>query len=835
MIYYNKIISNQFRRKLKFLLEPIKIKEKSQYTSNVMNYAKFYKKIKVDQYSIIYQVRDGKSMTDSPYAIFNYLLKDKDFYKYKHIWVMDTVEKQKKYKKKYNENKNVKFILKESREYRYYLAKCKYIINNSTFPSYFTKKINQIYINTWHGTPFKFMGLDVHDNLEGSQNTIRNFLCSDYIISPNAHTTEVFKRAFKLDNLKEHALLETGYPRIDTTLTACKEVVKEKIIKSGITINEKPILLFSPTWRGEQVNNPQSNIDEIIEIIEHLNSQTNYQVLVKVHPFIYSEATKNNSLKPYLIDDEFDTNELLSVIDLLVTDYSSIFFDFLVTEKPIVFYTSDYTEYKAGRGLYLPLESLPGPSVSSPKELVKVIQNADMVLARYKDNYKKYINKFSSFDDGHATERIVDHIFRKKIQTSRKKNKENILFYAGGMKSNGITTSITNLLENIDYKKFDVTIFTTINNDKDSLENIKNINSKVRIISRRGPLLANTVEYYKNILIRNRGLNTKYEEKIYPSELYEREFRKIFGDSKFDYAIDFSGYSMFWSELILSSQAKKKIVYLHSDMKMDMERTVNGIRPHYSNLKGMISMYRFFDELVNVSEVTKNENIKKIGESRTHGKFVSAVNVINIEKIKRQVMDDSDIYIKNDIRVILRVMDNKISSVPFIKEDYKVITMGRLSPEKGFDNLIRAFLKIVAKHPSAKLYILGEGPLRNSLNKLINSLKLSDNVFLMGQKRNPFYIMKECDLFVLPSLYEGQSMVLLEALTIGINIMASKIPANEYVLDYGKYGMLSQNNIDSLYKGIDEFINNDIPNYADFDAELYNQEAINQFYNLLKI
>lgn len=144
-------------------------------------------------------------------------------------------------------------------------------------------------------------------------------------------------------------------------------------------------------------------------------------------------------------------------------------------------------------------------------------------------------------------------------------------------------------------------------------------------------------------------------------------------------------------------------------------------------------------------------------------------------------------------------------------------------------------MKIVAKHPSAKLYILGEGPLRNSLNKLINSLKLSDNVFLMGQKRNPFYIMKECDLFVLPSLYEGQSMVLLEALTIGINIMASKIPANEYVLDYGKYGMLSQNNIDSLYTGIDEFINNDIPNYADFDAELYNQEAINQFYNLLKI
>lgn len=94
--------------------------------------------------------------------------------------------------------------------------------------------------------------------------------------------------------------------------------------------------------------------------------------------------------------------------------------------------------------------------------------------------------------------------------------------------------------------------------------------------------------------------------------------------------------------------------------------------------------------------------------------------------------------------------------------------------------------------------------------------------------------MKSCDLFVLPSYYEGQSMVLLEAMTVGINILASRIPANEYVLDYGKYGMLTENDTDSLANSIQKFLNNDTPKFETFDPELYNQDAINEFYNLLK-
>ncbi|ATH61022.1 glycosyltransferase [Staphylococcus nepalensis] len=830
-----KFVLNQGKGKLKFVLEPLKLQLRSKYTKNIMHYANLYKTIEVDENHILYQVRDGQSMTDSPYAIFKYLMEHQAYQKYIHIWVVASQKMQKAYSKKFNKYKNVKFIVKESDDYLHYLAKCKYLINNATFPTYFTKKPNQVYVNTWHGTPLKSMGLDIKDNLLESQNTIRNFLSSDYIISPNQHTTDIFKKAFKLEELNDDAILEIGYPRIDATLKAQSETVIQKLKKQGLKMTNAPILLCSPTWRGHTVSTPEDNIEEMEEMIEVLNKKTDYQVLLKVHPFIYRKAEGNKKLKKYLVNDTFDTNELLSIVDLLVTDYSSIFFDYLVTNKPIIFYTPDYEDYEENRGFYLPVDSLPGPSVHSIETLVDTVNHQQNILTQYNDNYRAYQQKFANYDDGHVTERVVNKVFNTTQQHKEKQQnrKERLLIYPGGMKPNGITTSMMNLLENVDYDRYDITIYLGFNRNKDVVDNLKSLNENVRVILRKGPLLATTMEYYRNLLVRNRGIKSKIEEKIYPNELYEREFRKVFGNSEFDVVIDFSGYAMFWSELLLASNAKRKLIYLHSDMKMDMERKVNGVRPHYTNLKGVMSLYPYYDKLVSVSEVTKQENIKKIATRKTINKFNASMNTINLDRIYNSINEDNDIFMKNGERVIVREQDKQITSVPFHKNDYKVMTMGRLSPEKGFDNLIKAFSGIVEANPNARLYILGDGPLKHQLNKLIESLNLSEHVFLMGQKRNPFNIMKDCELFVLPSYYEGQSMVLLEALTVGIDILASDIPANQYVLDYGKYGMLSFNDSESLQASIQQFISGETPDYAKFDPELYNKEAVEQFYHLL--
>ncbi|MCW3745261.1 CDP-glycerol glycerophosphotransferase family protein [Enterococcus gallinarum] len=96
--------------------------------------------------------------------------------------------------------------------------------------------------------------------------------------------------------------------------------------------------------------------------------------MVKVHPYIYKTLSRNERIKHILIPDSLDPNEVLSIVDLLITDYSSIFFDFLVTDKPIIFYVWDRDLYEADRGMYLPESVLPGPVAETVDELIDLIE-----------------------------------------------------------------------------------------------------------------------------------------------------------------------------------------------------------------------------------------------------------------------------------------------------------------------------------------------------------------------------------------------------------------------------------------------------------------------------
>ena len=829
-----KKISNQAKRKTKFVLAPFKANLKSKYTKKVSKYTHMYKKHDVLSNHILYQSRDGKSISDSPYAIFLHLTQNKEYKDFKHIWVASNQEQKKEFEKMLKKYKNVSVIIKESDDYLQALSSAKYLINNSTFPSYFSKKPSQVYINTWHGTPLKFMGLDVEDNLVGSQNVIKNFLSSDYIISPNAHTTDIFNRAFKLENIYNGKFLEIGYPRIDLTINANQKQVVKSLKKKGLKINKSKTLLYAPTWRGKDVNNSLDNIEMIFETVKVIEKNTDFQILLKVHPFDYARAVKDNRLESYLVPDNFDTNELLAITDLLVTDYSSIFFDFLVTDNPIIFYSPDFDEYSNERGFYIELEKLPGPSAHDADALCNEINNIDSQFALYKDKYDIFKELYTPHDNGEVTSNFVDLVFHNRNVTKPNKNKETILMYPGGMKNNGITTSAINLLDNIDYHKYDVTILTNNTKNKEILSNLNKVNKNVRIILRKGPFLTDIVDYYKNTFVKNRGLYTFIEKSLYPREAFKREFYKIFGISKFDHVIDFSGYSMFWPNILLGTESKKKLIYLHSDIKSDMERKVKGRRPHYLNLKGVVTLYDYFDHIVSVSEETKKINVKNFSKPATISKFTSAMNTINLNKIYHLMNDTNDLFINNNKKVLVSSLNNEIQTIPFADEDYKIVSMGRLSPEKGFDILIDSFKEVVEQRPSAKLYILGEGPLRAALTKQINNLNLEDNVFLVGQKSNPFNIMKNCDLFVLTSHYEGQSMVLLEALTLNLSVLASNIPANRYVLNNGEYGMLVDNDIENVSEGILKFIDQQTPEYQKFDPHVHNDTAMKEFYSLLK-
>ncbi|EGQ3742712.1 teichoic acid biosynthesis protein [Staphylococcus pseudintermedius] len=831
------ILSNQLSRKYKFIASPILKRAKSKYQKKVNQYAQLYHSTSIKPHQILYQVRDGKSITDSPYAIFLGLNAHETFSNYQHIWVVDHPDTLVFYQEKFKVFQNVSFVIKESNEYLKALTESKFLINNATFPAYFTKKPQQIYINTWHGTPLKHMGFDVKNNLKGSQNTMKNFLASDYMISPNAHTTNIFKHAFKLDGLYSGEILEMGYPRIDLTINTTANEAREYLAEH-LNLKKNPIILYCPTWRGKNVNDPENSLLNVFEEIKLLNQKLPHQVLVKVHPFVYSKAKEMPELKPYLVPDFLDTNQLMPAVDLMITDYSSIFFDFLVTDKPIVFYVPDLDKYQNERGVYIDLCALPGPVADNIQDVITLVSNESYKDADVQEKYAKFKHNFVNYENGSVTERLIESVFLNQQDTSSKNashhQKEKILLYPGGMKHNGITTSVINLLANINYDKYDVTVFTNNTNNVEQLNNLQSLNDNVRIVLRRGPMIATFKELYQNEFVRQRGIYKSFEKRLYPKALFEREFRKIFGDSQFDYAIDYSGYAMFWSNLVLASGAKKKYILLHSDIKSDMERTVKGKRPHYQNLKGVISLYPYFDKLVSVSEATKKLNQSNFGGLKLKNRHIASRNTINIEKINQLVDDDSDLFEKNGTPVLPTLTEHGMEAIEFSQDDFKIVSVGRLSPEKGFDLLIKAVAELAPKYPQLKLYILGDGPLKGTLKSLVEQLGIQNHVYFLGQRRNPFFIVKRADVFALTSHYEGQSMVILEALTVGTNVLASDIIANRYVLEDEKYGMLVEKNEVDIAKGLEQFINGTNKDYAKFDAVAYNEETIQEFYSLLE-
>ncbi|WP_324173541.1 glycosyltransferase [Staphylococcus pseudintermedius] len=831
------ILSNQLSRKYKFIASPILKRAKSKYQKKVNQYAQLYHSTSIKPHQILYQVRDGKSITDSPYAIFLGLNAHETFSNYQHIWVVDHPDTLVFYQEKFKVFQNVSFVIKESNEYLKALTESKFLINNATFPAYFTKKPEQVYINTWHGTPLKHMGFDVKNNLKGSQNTMKNFLASDYMISPNAHTTNIFKHAFKLDGLYSGEILEIGYPRIDLTINTTANEAREYLAEH-LNLKKNPIILYCPTWRGKNVNDPENSLLNVFEEIKLLNQKLPHQVLVKVHPFVYSKAKEMPELKPYLVPDFLDTNQLMPAVDLMITDYSSIFFDFLVTDKPIVFYVPDLDKYQNERGVYIDLCALPGPVADNIQDVITLVSNESYKDADVQEKYAKFKHNFVNYENGSVTERLIESVFLNQQDTSSKNashhQKEKILLYPGGMKHNGITTSVINLLANINYDKYDVTVFTNNTNNVEQLNNLQSLNDNVRIVLRRGPMIATFKELYQNEFVRQRGIYKSFEKRLYPKALFEREFRKIFGDSQFDYAIDYSGYAMFWSNLVLASGAKKKYILLHSDIKSDMERTVKGKRPHYQNLKGVISLYPYFDKLVSVSEATKKLNQSNFGGLKLKNRHIASRNTINIEKINQLVDDDNDLFEKNGTPVLPTLTEHGMEAIEFSQDDFKIVSVGRLSPEKGFDLLIKAVAELAPKYPQLKLYILGDGPLKGTLKSLVEQLGIQNHVYFLGQRRNPFFIVKRADVFALTSHYEGQSMVILEALTVGTHVLASDIIANRYVLEDEKYGMLVEKNEVDIAKGLEQFINGTNKDYAKFDAVAYNEETIQEFYSLLE-
>jgi CDP-glycerol glycerophosphotransferase len=811
-----------------------KMLQDSQFKRS-MKYARFFNKLKIQNNVILYETFHGKAMTDSPYAIFKKLINDPNYRDYKHVWALDSHENV--YASAYKDQKNVEFVRVHSDQYIRYLTSAKYLINNTTFPTYFQKKEGQVYVNTWHGTPLKTLGKDMLGGIGQHKNIQRNLLHSDYILNPNQYTADVLVNSHDLEGVYNGKIVVEGYPRIDLTLHANKEEMK-KMLSNIVQVDfNKKIILYAPTWRGE-VHSVSDTVEEINTVIHQLVDKlpSEYQLLLKVHTLTYNRIKENDKLKNICIPDWVDTNELLSVVDILITDYSSLFFDFLVTKKPIIFYMYDRVLYEEERGLYLNLDLLPGPICTNTNDVLNMITNLKSLSEDYQDRYQAMLAEYCTADDGYATKRNIDIIFHSKDSNKVfqvRNDKINMLFYCGGFLNNGITNSAINLFNHIDYSKYNVAIIDKGKHNDTSGKNFNQVNDNVKKFFRVGRMNATITEFIIHHLIMKKGLRYKKLHKYIPVSLYKREIERLLGNVKFDIVVDFSGYVPFWSLLFAFGDFPKKNIYQHNDMMAEYHKKINNKYKHQLNLNIIFPLYQYFDKVISVAEHTRNINIENLKDFIPEEKAVYVHNCIDPEKVLKQ-MNEGEIFRQGQSEFLLvnnSVKGGKLTingiAMP-MKENINFVSMGRLSPEKDQKKQIRAFSKIAHLHENVRLFIIGEGVLEAELKGLSAKLGLGEKVIFTGQLSNPFYFIQKCDCFILSSNHEGQPMVLLEALVLGIPIISTDIPGSRSVLKDG-YGELVENSENGLIKGIEKFLTTNIPskkfNYVD-----YNKEALKMFY-----
>ena len=387
------------------------------YFKRKIKYLKYYYKYDVDDKMIFFEAYNGRNYACSPKALYEYMIKNKKFNDYKFVWAFKNINQHKILK-----NKNTIVVKTNSKEYFKYLSLSKYWIVNSLIDVSIKKKKNQIYLQCWHGTPLKKLRYDIE--VKGAVlNTIseirkRNDLDAikfDYFISPSKFCTEKFISAFNLKKLgKDNIIVEKGYPRNDYLFNYKKEDI-DKIKKLLKLPKGKKVILYAPTFRDNQhtsgvgyTYNLGINFDKVQKELSK-----DYIILFRTHYFVSNSFDFSKYDKfIYDVSKYDDINELYIISDLLITDYSSVFFDFANLKKPMIFYMYDLDDYKNNlRDFYFDLNILPGPIVKQEDDLIKEIKNIDNYDELYHDKYIKFNEKFNYLDDGKSTERVVEVIF----------------------------------------------------------------------------------------------------------------------------------------------------------------------------------------------------------------------------------------------------------------------------------------------------------------------------------------------------------------------------------------------------------------------------------------
>jgi CDP-glycerol glycerophosphotransferase len=355
--------------------------------------------------AVLFVSWNGKQCTDNPLGIAEELRRRGD--DREHLWVVNDYSAA--------VPPGGRAVLSGTEEYYEALARCRYIVANDTMTPEYRKRDGQVYLQTWHGTPLKRIGFDIGKPqfISGTAyfDHLRDDVAKwDLLLSQNPFSTPILRRAFRFGG----EICEYGYPRNDVLTHGAGEAAA---VRRQLGIPEgKRVVLYAPTWRDNQYYasgryrfDLRLDLERAWQVLG-----PDYVILVRGHHHLANDVqwgsrsgfTRNVTAYP-------DVARLFLVSDVLITDYSSVMFDFAATGRPIIFFTYDLELYRDQlRGFCLDLEAeAPGPLVATSGEVLDAITGLDAVAARYASAYQAFAAKYCPLDDGKAGARVCDRLF----------------------------------------------------------------------------------------------------------------------------------------------------------------------------------------------------------------------------------------------------------------------------------------------------------------------------------------------------------------------------------------------------------------------------------------
>ncbi len=788
-------------------------------------YINALKKLPIDEKAILLESQHGGEISGNIFYILKELSSDKDFASYT-IYLSCKAGCKEKIKNILDTYgiKNVNLVTVFSLKYMRIVATAKYLFNDNTFLPFFTKRDGQIYLNTWHGTPLKTLGKSIKNSMHNIGNTQKNFVGADYLLYPNQYTMEHMIEDYMLENIAKGSCVLSGYPRN----TVFFDIQRSKDLRKEFGGENKKIYAYMPTWRGAIGEISKDANKQMTEYLKEIDTKlTENEVLyVNLHPIAVKNVEFGGFKHIRKFPKNLETYDFLNCTDCLITDYSSVFYDYAVTGKKCVLFTYDEEEYFADRGVYKPISELPFPQVKTVDELLQEIRSEK----QYDDT--AFLKEYCTYDCAYATKNILNLVFHNKKADNislipvPNNNKNNILIYGGNLDQNGVTTSLYNLLRNVDTTKNNYIVCFPATKAKAHQSTIADLPQGVSYFPMHDKL---NLPLFKNIMwyaflamcfFKKKFIKVDFINKLLKDD-WKYEIRRLFGGAEFDHAIQFTGYG---PRLILlfASFPCKKTIYVHNDMQMEIKTRGN-------QREDVISYaYSKYD---NVALVTEDlfEPTSAFVES-THN-FKLAHNVIAYQEIidrgEKEISFEEGVTQSNksfeEIKDILN-SDKK-----------KFISVGRFSPEKGHKRMVDAFNKVWQDNHDTYLIIIGGNQFDNHYNILtehIKTLPCGNNVILIMSMKNPLPIVKKCDGFMLGSYYEGFGLVLVEADILGLPVVSTDIVGPRIFMNKNN-GTLVDNNDDGVEKGFRLLLEGKVPMLTT-DYKKYNENAVNEFMALLQ-